>query len=52
MKLLEVLGVDRLNLTAKKFGLGETVLGNHFNEKKGVVPSTKWKKSQLVKIGI
>ena len=28
------LGVDRLNETAKKFGLGEVVLGNYFNEKK------------------
>ncbi len=42
-----LLGVDRLNLTAKKFGLGETVLGNHFNEKKGIVPSTKWKKQAI-----
>ena len=39
-----LLGVDRLNLTAKKFGLGEVVLGNYFNEKKGIVPSTRWKK--------
>ena len=42
-----LLGVDRLNLTAKKFGLGEVVLGNYFNEKKGVVPSTKWKKEAI-----
>ncbi len=43
-----LLGVDRLNETAMKFGLGKQVLGNHFpNEKKGVVPSTKWKKEQI-----
>ena len=42
------LGVDRLNLTAKKFGLGNTVLkGTIGNEKKGLVPSTTWKKEQL-----
>jgi len=40
--------VDRLNLTAEKFGLGKKVLGNYFpNEKKGLVPSTKWKKNTL-----
>ncbi len=42
-----LLGVDRLNETAKKFGLGDVVLGSHFNEKKGVVPSTKWKKEAI-----
>ena len=42
-----LLGVDRLNKTAKKFGLGNTVLGEYFNEKKGVVPSTKWKKDAI-----
>ena len=42
------LGVDRLNLTALKFGLGNTVLkGTLANEKKGLVPSTKWKKDNL-----
>jgi penicillin-binding protein 2 len=42
------LGVDRLNLTALKFGLGNTVLkGVLANEKKGLVPSTKWKKDNL-----
>ena len=42
------LGVDRLNLTALKFGLGEQVLnGTLANEKKGLVPSTKWKKENL-----
>ena len=42
-----LLGVDRLNETAKKFGLGNVVLGEHFNEKKGVIPSTKWKKEVI-----
>ena len=42
-----LLGVDRLNVTAKKFGLGDVVLGEYFNEKKGVVPSTKWKKEAI-----
>ena len=44
------LGVDRLNLTAKKFGLGNKVLGGIFpDEKVGLVPSTKWKKKILGK---
>ena len=44
------LGVDRLNLTAKKFGLGNKVLEDIFiSEKKGLVPSTKWKKDTLGK---
>ena len=42
-----LLGVDRLNETARKFGLGDKVLGNYFNERKGVVPSTKWKKEAI-----
>ena len=42
-----LLGVDRLNETAKKFGLGNVVLGEYFNEKKGVVPSTQWKKKAI-----
>ena len=47
-ELARLLGVDRLNLTAKKFGLGEKVLGDNFiNEKKGIVPSTQWKKDNL-----
>ena len=43
-----LLGVDRLNETSKKFGLGEKVFNNMFlEEKKGVVPSTKWKKEVI-----
>ena len=42
------LGVDRLNETARKFGLGNKVFNNIFNEeKKGLVPSTEWKKNTL-----
>ncbi len=42
------LGVDRLNVTATRFGLGNTVFNNlYFEEKKGLVPSTKWKKDNL-----
>ena len=42
------LGVDRLSETAKKFGLGEKVFDNLFqNEKKGLVPNTQWKKNAL-----
>ncbi len=42
------LGVDRLKETALKFGLGEKVLNETFsNEKKGLIPSTQWKKDNL-----
>ena len=42
------LGVDRLNKTALKFGLGEKVLNETFSiEKKGLIPSTIWKKNTL-----
>jgi penicillin-binding protein 2 len=44
------LGVDRLKETAVKFGLGEIVLkGIFINEKKGLIPSTEWKKNNLGK---
>ena len=42
------LGVDRLKITALKYGLGSRVLNGVFpNEKKGLVPSTKWKRDTL-----
>ena len=42
------LGVDKLSQTAKKFGLGEKAFGDLFSiEKKGLIPSTKWKKNTL-----
>ncbi len=37
------LGVDRLSVTAEKFGLGKKVLHFFNEEKSGVVPNTKWK---------
>lgn len=37
------LGVDRMSVTAKQFGLGKKVLNNFGEERSGVVPSTKWK---------
>jgi penicillin-binding protein 2 len=44
------LGVDKLSETAKKFGLGERVFDGLFNiEKKGLIPSTQWKKNALGK---
>ena len=44
------LGVDRLKETSTKFGLGEKVLNETFNnEKKGLIPDTKWKKNNLGK---
>ena len=44
------LGVDRLRETSTKFGLGDKVLDKTFNnEKKGLVPDTKWKKNNLGK---
>jgi penicillin-binding protein 2 len=42
------LGVDRLQKTALKFGLGNKVLRDLFEiEKKGLVPDTKWKSNTL-----
>jgi len=44
------LGVDKLSETAKKFGLGKEVFGDLFSiEKKGLIPSTQWKKNALGK---
>ena len=37
------LGVDRMSVTAKKFGLGKRVLNNFYEERSGIVPNTKWK---------
>ena len=42
------LGIDRMSITAKNFGLGKTVINSFFEEKEGLVPDTKWK---LKKIG-
>jgi len=47
-EISRLLGVDRLSDTAKKFGLGDKILENLFNnEQKGLIPSTQWKKNNL-----
>ena len=47
-EVARLLGVDRLSILAKRYGLGSKVLGDLFiNEKKGIVPSTKWKIENL-----
>ncbi|MDC3174050.1 penicillin-binding transpeptidase domain-containing protein, partial [Candidatus Pelagibacter sp.] len=44
------LGVDRLKITADKYGLGKKVLGDYFeNEKSGQFPNTNWKLNNLGK---
>ena len=49
-EIARLLGVDRLKITAKKFGLGEKVLGDYFeSEKQGLFPNTIWKKNNLGK---
>ena len=49
-EIARLLGVDRLKITAEKFGLGKKVLGEYFeNEKKGLFPNTSWKKNNLGK---
>ena len=52
-EVARLLGVDRLNETARKFGLGDIVLKNFFeNEKKDLCHLQNGKKRQLAKIGI
>ena len=43
------LGIDRLAITANKFGLGNKVLDFLIEEKKGLVPTTKWKLKNIGK---
>jgi len=43
------LGVDRLSVTSEKFGLGEKVFDFFNEEKKGLVPNTKWKLENIGK---
>ena len=43
------LGIDRLSITSKKFGLGKKVLGIIEEEKSGIVPDTKWKLKHIGK---
>ncbi len=45
-----LLGVDKLSIIAKRYGLGSNILKDiYFNEKKGVVPNTQWKKNAIGK---
>ena len=47
-EVARLLGVDRLSILAKRFGLGSKVLGGlYIDEKIGIVPSTKWKLENL-----
>ena len=43
------LGIDRLSVTAKQFGLGKKVFDFLGEEKPGVVPNTKWKLKNIGK---
>ncbi len=45
-----LLGVDKLSIIAKRYGLGSNILKDiYFDEKKGVVPNTQWKKNAIGK---
>ncbi len=47
-EIARLLGVDKLSIIAKRYGLGSKVLGNNYiDEKSGIVPSTKWKRQVL-----
>ena len=48
-EVARLLGIDRLQKTAFKFGFGSYVFQNFFEEKKGLIPSTSWKKKTLGK---
>ena len=41
------LGVDKLSVTAKKFGLGKKMFSFLNEEKSGIVPNTKWKLNNI-----
>ncbi len=49
-EMARILGVDKLSIIAKRYGLGSKVLNDiYIEEKKGLVPNTKWKKNILEK---
>jgi penicillin-binding protein 2 len=49
-EMARILGVDKLAIIAKRYGLGENILKDiYFDEKKGVVPDTFWKKNAIGK---
>ncbi len=49
-EMARLLGVDRLAIIAKRYGLGSNILKDlYIDEKKGVVPNTLWKKNAIGK---
>ena len=49
-EMARLLGVDRLAIIAKRYGFGSNILKDlYFDEKKGVVPNTLWKKNAIGK---
>ena len=49
-EMARILGVDKLSIIAKRYGLGSNILKDiYFDEKKGVVPNTIWKKNAIGK---
>ena len=48
-EVARLLGVDRIAETIRKFDFGQTALKDFDEEKKGLVPDTKWKKNILGK---
>ena len=48
-EVARLLGVDRLAETIRKFNFGQTILKDFDEERKGLVPDTKWKKNALGK---
>ena len=46
-ELAKNIGIDDIAKTAKEFGFGEVTNIALENEKKGIMPSKKWKKSNL-----
>jgi penicillin-binding protein 2 len=48
-EVARLLGVDRLAETIRKFNFGQTTLKDFDEERKGLVPDTKWKKNVLGK---
>ena len=49
-EMARILGVDKLSIIAKRYGLGSNILKDvYFDEKKGVVPNTEWKKNEIGK---
>ena len=49
-EMARLLGVDKLSIIANRYGLGSNILKDiYFDEKRGVVPNTQWKKNELGK---